>query len=226
MQPSDSTRFSALFADVMAYYRQDISDFMQSLFWQACQSFDFEQVQEAFSRHAKDPERGQYPPKVADLVRILQGTPTDRAMLAWGRALDAISRVGGYTDVVFDDPAIHACIEDLGGWPKFCRTDLKDLGYLQHRFCQAYTAYTGRGEFPFPRLLPGDRSPDFEFERRGLPLPRPALIGNAERCKAVYQAGVGGGKAPIAYLPVAALACDRLLAAGNASSYRAPQVAA
>ena len=68
------------------------------------------------------------------LVRQLAGTATDRAMLAWGKAIDAASRVGAYTDVVFDDPAIHAAIEDMGGWPKFCRGDVKDLSYLQHRF--------------------------------------------------------------------------------------------
>lgn len=210
MQPSDRLAFARLFADVMAYYRQDVSDFTRSLFWTACEGFTLEQVAKAFDRHAKDPEHGQFAPKVADLVRILAGTHTDRAQLAWGKALEAMSSVGAYTDVVFDDPAIHACIEDLGGWPKVCRTETKELSYLQHRFCESHKAYTGRGEFAYPRRLAGDRSPDSEYEKKGLKLPRPALVGDADRCKAVYHGGNAGGKTAIAYKAIDALVLDSL----------------
>lgn len=211
MQPSDASRFSRLLSDVMAYYRQDVSEFTQTLFWQACGSFDFEQVQEAFNRHAKDPEHGQYPPKVADLVRILAGTHTDRAQLAWGKTLEAMSRVGAYTDVVFDDPAIHAVVEDLGGWPKLCRTETSELGYVQHRFCESHRAYVGRGKFEYQRRLAGDRSPDSEYEKKGLALPRPALIGDAEACRAVYQGGSVAGKTAIEFKPFAALAVESVM---------------
>lgn len=206
MQPSERLDFARLFADVMAYYRQDVSDFTRSLFWTACEGASLEQVRKAFDRHAKDPEHGQFPPKVADLVRIISGTHTDRAQLAWGKALEAMSSVGAYTDVVFDDPAIHACIEDLGGWPKVCRTETKELSYLQHRFCESHKAYTGRGTFDYPRRLMGDRSPDSEYAKKGLPPPNHAVIGNAARCKAVFKAGSATGKAAVAYVPFADLA--------------------
>lgn len=205
MQPNDRAAFSLLFADVMAYYRQDVSDFTRSLFWNALEGFTFEQVSKAFQRHATDAEHGQFAPKVADLVRILQGTHTDRAALAWGKVLEAASRVGAYTDVVFDDPAIHAAIEDLGGWPKVCRTETKELGYLQHRFCQSHLAYTGRGEFAYQRRLTGDRSSDDVYAKRGLPPPKPALIGVRERCIAVYQGGNVAGKTAISFAPVQAI---------------------
>ena len=54
----------------------------------------------------------------AQLPIKLDGTVTDRAALAWGKVLEAMSSVGAYSDVVFDDPAIHAAIEDCGGWVK------------------------------------------------------------------------------------------------------------
>ncbi|GER21282.1 DUF6475 domain-containing protein [Variovorax boronicumulans] len=206
MQPSERLEFARLFADVMAYYRQDVSDFTRSLFWTACEGASLEQVRKAFDWHAKDPEHGQFAPKVADLVRIIAGTHTDRAQLAWGKALEAMGSVGAYTDVVFDDPAIHACIEDLGGWPKVCRTETKELSYLQHRFCESHKAYTGRGQFAYPRRLSGDRSPDSEYQKKGLKPPRPALIGDAARCKLVYQGGSAAGKTVIGYASFAELA--------------------
>lgn len=212
MLSTDRRRFAGLFADVMAYYRQDVSDFTQGLFWSACENFEFEQVAKAFDRHAKDPEHGQFAPKVADLVRILEGTHTQRAQLAWGKALEAMSSVGAYTDVVFDDPAIHAAVEDLGGWPKVCRTETKELSYLQHRFCESHKAYTGRGQFEYPRRLAGDRSPDYEYEKKGLKLPRPALVGDADLCKAVYQGGNVAGKTAITYQPFADMALGSVMA--------------
>lgn len=196
MQANDRTTLLALVTDVLGYYRQPVSEFTMSVWWQACQPYTLEQVSKALTAHATDPERGQFAPKVADLVRILSGTHTDRAALAWGKAHEAMSAVGAYTDVVFDDPAIHAAVEDCGGWPKMCRTDVKELSYLQHRFCESHKAYVGRGKFDYPRRLAGDRSPDSEYEKRGIPLPKPALIGNADKARTVYQGG-GAGKTAI-----------------------------
>ena len=204
MQPSDRADFAQLITDVLAYYRQDASRFVLDLWWSACQPFDFQQIQRAIQRHATDPEHGQFAPKVADLVRILQGTTTDRASLAWGKVLEAMSAVGAYTDVVFDDPAIHAAADDMGGWPKMCRTEIKELGLLQHRFMQSYRAYTERGQFDYPRRLGGDRSPDSEYEKAGLKLPRPAVIGDPGRAKLVYQGG-GAGKTAISFQSIQSL---------------------
>lgn len=204
MQPSERGDFAQLITDVLAYYRQDASRFVLDLWWNACRHFDLEQVRKAMQRHATDPEHGRFAPKVADLVRILAGTTTDRASLAWGKVLEAMSSVGAYTDVVFDDPAIHAAADDMGGWPKMCRTELKELGLLQHRFMQSYRAYAERGQFDYPKRLGGDRSPDSEYEKAGLKPPRPALIGDPARAKLVYQGG-GAGKTAISFQSIQSL---------------------
>lgn len=197
--------FAILIAGIYAYHRQPCSDALIGMYWRGCQRWDFEQVQIAVERLTYDAEAGKFPPKIGDITRALEGTHTDRAQLAWGKALEAMSSVGAYTDVVFDDPAIHACIEDLGGWPKVCRTEQKELGYLQHRFCESHRAYTGRGNFAFSRRLAGDRSPDREYEKVGLAVPSPALIGDPERCRAVYQGGSQTGKTAISFQSFAAL---------------------
>lgn len=204
MHSTDRQRFATLFGQVMSYYRQDVSDFTRDLFWNALEAQDFEVVQKAFERHAKDPEQGRFAPKVADLIKIIAGTSTDRAAIAWGKVHDAMSSVGAYTDVIFDDPAIHAAIEDLGGWPKLCRTEIVELGYAQKRFTDSHKAYTNRGEFDYPRRLGGDRSPDDEYQRRGLPPPKPAVIGDTERAKLVYQKGFAG-KTAINFVPIQSL---------------------
>ena len=205
MRDSELSQFRQLLTDVMAYYGKDCTKFMLTVWWQALQSFDLEQVSKALQKHATDPERGQFAPKVAEIVRALQGTTTDRAAMAWGKVFEAMGSVGAYQDVVFDDPAIHAVIEDLGGWPKVCRTEIAGLSYLQHRFQEAHKAYTERGQFDYQRRLSGDRSPDHEFTSRGIPVPRPVLIGDRERAIHVLKNGNAAGKTLISTLPQQAM---------------------
>lgn len=199
------TQMAALVTDVLKFYGQDVTRFTLQVWLNAMQPFEIETVSRAFSKHVSNPERGQFPPKPADIVKALQGTMTDRAALAWGKVLDSMSSVGAYSDIVFDDAAIHAAINDMGGWPKVCRTDTSELGFLQHRFTQAHKAYTERGQFDYPRRLSGDRSPDQDYERRGLPLPKPALIGNPDTARAVYRAGTVG-KTAITFASIGNLA--------------------
>jgi len=179
MSPSEKPALLALVSDVLGYYRQPVSEFTLSVWWSACQAFSFEQVNKALTQHATDPDKGQFAPKVADLVRILAGTKTDRALLAWGRVFDAMSEVGAYRDVDFGDGAIHAAITDMGGWPKLCRTETAELGYLQHRFCESYRAYVNAGTIEQPALM-GDRSPDEMYRKRGAPVPEPVRIGGGK----------------------------------------------
>lgn len=221
MTHNDREAFVRLLADAMAFYRQDVSTFAVSVWWAACERFDLAQVRRAFTAHAMNADSGQFAPKPADLIRVLEGTSTDRAAVAWGKALDAAGRVGAYTDVVFDDAAIHAAVEDLGGWPKFCRTEAKDLGYLQLRFCELHKAYTGRGEFDYSRVLPGDRSPDDVYTKRGLPPPRPAVIGDVVRARAVMLGGQQAGKTAISFHDVANRAVGGLLDNGQRSRHAA-----
>lgn len=201
MTPNERPKFAQLLTDVMAYYGKDTSTFMLDLWWQACLNFDITQVQKALNTHAMDAERGVYAPKVADVVRVLQGTTTDRAALAWGKVLGAMGSVGAYTDVIFDDAAIHAAIMDCGGWTKMCRGDISELSYLQHRFCQSHKAYVSRGVFEYPRQLMGDRSPDSEYMKFGRPLPRPAIVGNSAMAQQVHHNGGAGGPA-ISFQPI------------------------
>lgn len=199
MSPSEKSEVAGIISDVLKYYRQPVSEFILGVWMQACEPFEVDQISRALTEHIQDPEHGTFAPKVSDLTRVLQGTSTDRAALAWGKTLEAMSAVGAYTDVVFDDPAIHAVVEDLGGWPKLCRSTYEELSYIQHRFCVSHKAYIGRGTFEYPRMLTGDRAPLEMYERKGLPVPRPAMVGNLAQCQRVLQQGGAAGKTQITF---------------------------
>lgn len=196
MRAEDKADFSALIRDALAFYGQATSPFAMGVWWAACERFDLEQVRKAVTAHAMDPEAGRFPPKPADIVRQLHGTSTDRALMAWGRVYAAMSEVGAYRSVAFDEPEIHAAIADLGGWQAVCAGKVDELPHLQRRFCEAYRAYRARGCVDWPPVLVG--LSEAANRHNGRPVAPPALIGNAEGCAAVMRGPSRAGLAALA----------------------------
>jgi hypothetical protein len=192
MNSNEKQDLYKLISSVMDYYKQDVSPFSLNLFWEALKGFDFEQVSKALTRHAMNPDNGQFAPKIADIVKQLSGTTSDKAKIAWGKAYAAMEQVGAYQDVCFDDGIIHLVIEDMGGWVKICRTETKDIGYVQHQFCESYRAYTGRERVEYPSYLAGANGTGENMARlrmRGITPPAPITIGDREKANAVLISG-------------------------------------
>jgi hypothetical protein len=84
MNESQKPDFVKMITEVLAFYKQDTSRFAISVWWEAAKHFDFEQVSKALTAHAMDPDRGQFPPKPADLVRQLQVLATATCKKASG----------------------------------------------------------------------------------------------------------------------------------------------
>jgi len=192
---SAKAKFLEILGGVYDFYGRELSAFSAQVWLQACESFDVEQVSKALSAHLMDPERGQFMPKPADIVRQLQGTNTDRSLVAWGKALDAMQRVGAYESVAFDDGIIHTVIEDLGGWSKLCRSNMDELQFVQKRFCDSYKAYASRPGHEHPSYLPGAH--EIENRMNGRKTQKPVLIGSPEKAAEVMRLGVDGSKTKI-----------------------------
>lgn len=156
MRPSDAKAFQALLTGALAFWKQDTTEFTLSVWWEACQPFDLEQIRKALTAHAMHPERGGFPPRPNDFVRELSGTFTDRALIAWARVSRAMTEVGAYATVDFEDPTIHATVRELGGWAMICRVPNDEQQFLQKRFCDFFRTYTTRGVTDAPLALQGD----------------------------------------------------------------------
>lgn len=195
MQPSDRPEFKALMTDALAFYGKDVSTFTLSVWWQACERFDVEQVRSALTAHAMDPDHGHFAPQPADIVRVLMGTMLDRSLVAWSKVLEASQRVGAYRTVVFDDPAIHAAVVDVGGWQSVCRCERDELPFLQRRFCDAHRMYGKRPGFAYPPRLAGESETTNGFN--GHDSQPPVLIGDERAARAVLASGVDGPRTPM-----------------------------
>lgn len=209
MKQPDFKRFKVAVTAISELYSRNLSEAALLMWWKALERFDIEQVEDALNQAIQNPDNGQFMPKPADLIRVLEGTRTDRALIAWGKALDAMQRVGAYQSVVFDDPVIHAVIEDLGGWIKVCRGELGDLGFVEHRFCESYRAYAGR---PVPTDYPAMLVGAHELDNRtaGRRVAPPTLVGDPTKAAEVLRLGGTGPKTQLTLGTAALLGLQQL----------------
>ena len=191
--------------------RQDFGAFAQmwGLAWEQCgrtpapeaiqlafealrdQSLDV--VRKALIAHMRDPKAGQYPPKVADVMRHITGGHTEdrqaRAELAWRRVMDALGSVGTYDSAAFDDPAIHYAIEiAFGGWERAGLTMEDEMPFRRQDFIRAYLAW--KPGMPYPGRLVGRHEReqavgDSRFAVR--------YLGDERKAREVEAGGAAGG---------------------------------
>lgn len=208
MTPNDSELFTALVGDVYAFYRQDYSAFAGRVWWQAMQPFDFAAVAEAFSRHAVNPDSGQYMPKPADIVKMLQGSTQDAALVAWSKVDKAVRSVGTYNSVAFDDPLIHRVITEMGGWISFGAKSEDEWPFVSKEFVNRYRGYRARNEIPdYPPHLIG--MAEAENSKNGFRSQPPLLLGDPTKAQTVLT---HGSNAPmLTVTPVSTMAAKAVL---------------
>ena len=194
MTQNEKSEFAALLAGVFSLYRQTTSDFIITAFWNSCLRYDIDQVRDALNAHVMDPEGGQFPPKPADIVKQLQGTHGDRALIAWSKAFDAVKGVGPYQSVQFDDGVIHAVIEDMGGWVQLSKLTYDELSYFQKRFCDQYRAHSRRPTVHYPDHLAGITEIENKSAKLPYPPPKPVLIGDPTVAARVALGAYSGRK--------------------------------
>lgn len=161
-----------LVAHVFSFYGKEASKFIADAFYFALSKFDAARVEKVALEHISDPQKGQFMPRPADLIARLEGTSTDRATVAWLKAREAASDVGAYSSVEFDDPLIAGVIDAMGGWPKFCRLEQKDISYAGHEFGKHYEALARVGAgVEHPKFLRGECDSADVYQKFGLPAP-------------------------------------------------------
>jgi hypothetical protein len=189
MVATDRETFFILIADVYAFYGKTFSAFVGNVWWAAMQAYELAAVESALGRHCANPDAGQYLPKPADAVRMLQGGTQDSAMVAWAKVDRAVRHVGTYQSVVFDDPLIHRVLHDMGGWVPLGNKPEKEWPFIAKEFENRYRGYRMRSETPeYSRILIGlAEAQNNEAGRASQP---PVLIGDEVRAQQVMRGGV------------------------------------
>ncbi|MCD0493857.1 DUF6475 domain-containing protein [Chromobacterium violaceum] len=188
MTQHDYDIFVDMLQAVADLYSKRMTEFSIGIYWSALKHIDLAVVREAMNRHVTNPDNGQFMPKPADLIRMMQGSSQDKALQAWHKVDKALRCVGTYRSVVFDDPLIHRALVEMGGWISLGTKTEDEWPFVAREFEQRYRAFAGRQETPeYPPVMIGQ----FEADNRksGHRCEPPMLLGNPAIAKTVMLAG-------------------------------------
>jgi len=157
MTENDKKAFLAVMYKLFAIYEMPLENkHLLSAWFDALSDYDIEEVAVAAQRYIKSPDFGTYKPKPADLIKMIEGTSADRALMAWSKVESAVRSIGTYVTVAFDDPIIHRVIADMGGWVALGEKSEDELPFVAKEFGNRYRGLAQKQETPaHPRKLYG-----------------------------------------------------------------------
>jgi len=157
MNRDDADTFGRLFAMLnLAYPRQPLTSETQTLYFERLRRFTVPQVKAAINR-AID-YGGDFPPSVANLISMIEGSDTERAVSMWSRLhLAARAGYGTMRGLDFGDPVAHAAVVAMGGWARMYELNHRDSesvdrAVARREFIDLYMVFLHRG---VPEGTPG-----------------------------------------------------------------------
>lgn len=118
MTKADTKKFSELMLAMEKYFGKDLEPRIRRLYFEGLQDMSIEQFEAAT---AKALSTLKYLPKIAELREMIDGSPDDQATIAWEMLLTAIERVGFYSSLWIESPAITQAVRStFGSWTQCC----------------------------------------------------------------------------------------------------------
>ncbi len=187
MMPHDKAAFAKLILTAANKYNREFSENFLEIYWHCLRKFSLNDVQRAFINHFQNPDNGHFMPQPSDIIRILQGDSQTQALEAWSKVMQAISQVGAYSSIVFDDFLIHVVISDMGRWPALCLQTQEELKFRGHEFQKRYRGYLLKRPQQYPNRLIGIIEHQNKLQEHVIPSPQ--LFGNKEAAFITYSEG-------------------------------------
>lgn len=188
MTQDDYEEFSGMVGAITELYGRVASEFAITIWWGALRQYDLPAVRQAFDRHVRNPDTGQFAPKPADLIRMMGGTTQDSALVAWSKVDRALRVVGPYRSVVFDDPLIHRVLVEMGGWVSLGAKTEQEWPFVAKEFENRYRGYRMRNERPdYAPVLVG--MCEAQNQRAGFGAEAPMMIGDQALAARVMAGG-------------------------------------
>lgn len=190
MQRKDGERFAACLMAVADVYGKAMSEAVVGVWYRTLEPYDIKAIEDAFDRHVRSPDQGQYMAKPADIVKMLDGSSEDASLVAWTKVDRAVRQVGAYQSVAFDDAIIHRVLHDMGGWIGLGTKTEDEWPFIANEFRNRYRGYRLQGAWPdHPAHLMGIT--EAENTRKAQPnvvIPL-VYIGDAVKAQAVQAGG-------------------------------------
>lgn len=188
MKNKDKIEFNRIMQQVQDIFTRDLTPGAMDLYWECLIDYEMPEVRRALGLCVQNTDGGQYMPKPADIIRMINGDNKMQALEAWTKVYQAIGSVGPYRDVVFDDALIHKALSDMGGWIAICNITDDDAPFRANEFENRYKGYSSRGIIPeYQKVLTGiSTQANSESGHKSQP---PVLIGDRAMAMDVFNGG-------------------------------------
>lgn len=198
---TNANKVIELIEKTFAYYGKTLTDEVAAMYALGLSDMSAEEVRQALSAHMRNPDKGQWIPKVSDLVAFRTGNSDAQADAAWAKVHHAVGSVGGYESVVFDDALIHAVIGMMGGWIRFCTQETHDaLDWMGKDFRRIYKGLLNNPLPDYPRVLVGIA--ETHNSAHGFEVAPPKLYGRRDKALLVYNSGSDKPMLPVSTMRI------------------------
>lgn len=135
MDDSDKKQFAEVLIATGEVYDKAVSSALARLYFQDLQEYPVAAVLGAFAAHRKDPDRGRFFPKPADLIDKLKLSTEDEGIESWESVLKMASN---WRNARHINPKVEAAVRAIGGWQRIGMSDRDQIGFLRREFLAAY----------------------------------------------------------------------------------------
>ncbi len=144
-------RFAKNITGLGALFDKDVPQSLMDLYWETLSDLTDDQFEKACQTAAR---KLKFFPRPAELLEMIQDDQEALALTVWEKLNRAIREYGQYRSIEFDDPAISATVESLGGWVAACLWRTDDLPHRRREFLATYQVMSQRPNLE-RRTLPG-----------------------------------------------------------------------
>ena len=162
-------------------FDKKISDTLFELYWQTLNDLSFADFKRAANQLALTTKF--FPKPVEFREQVLPDIAT-QAALAYAQVERAFTCAGVYASVVFDDPVIHAVLDNLGGWIEYCNQPEDNVKWWRKDFERRYQEFAPlvkTGMIKPPAMLGGLYAADPQSSERAR---LPVFVGDRQKALA------------------------------------------
>lgn len=184
---SRDARFLNAFMTVWSIHKNvEPSEMLLSAYKRALSEYGIEQIEQAFGYAINDLQWFPKPVELRKFIEYGPGDIEDISLVEADKVITAISEIGYYNSVTFDDPVTMAVItQGWGGWMKICELRDDEIKWFRKDFAKIYKAYSNQGIKSFGHLVGFHE--DYNINRWPGKVPEPILIGDPEKAQKVLE---------------------------------------
>jgi hypothetical protein len=186
----DKAQFAQAMAGAAEVLGGEMTKPKLALYFKALEHLPIERVEQGLMRAVRELRFFPKPVEILDLAGDSVVNLSDLALIESSKAIEALSKVGTYSSVTFDDPVTMAVVDKgFGGWPEFSQA-VRDEGakWVGKDFCRFYETFARRG-LQVHGHLPGISERDNVLQGYDRFVQPPALVGDPEKARAVLACG-------------------------------------